>query len=69
MDKSKTIEIPEYRYKDLIHAEIMLSCLESAGVDNWEGYEYAMEQYGDMMDEEDKNAKEDNEDDGQLTLF
>ena len=69
MEKSKTIEIPEYRYKDLLHAEMMLSCLESAGVDNWEGYEYAMEQYDDMMNKEDKNDKEDSKDDGQLTLF
>ena len=48
---------------------MMLSCLESAGVDNWEGYEYAMEQYDDMMNKEDKNDKEDSKDDGQLTLF
>lgn len=48
---------------------MMLSCLESAGVDNWEGYEYAMEQYNNMMNEEDENAEEDSKDDGQLTLF
>ena len=69
MEKSKTVEIPEYRYKDLLHAEMMLSCLESAGVDNWEGYEEAMTVYDEMMNKEDENAKEDSKDDGQLTLF
>ena len=67
MEKSKTVEIPEYRYNDLVHAEMMLSCLESAGVDNWSGYDDAMREYSELIEEEEeKNAKED---DGQLTLF
>ena len=29
-----------------------IQCLESAGVDNWSGYEYAMEEYQAGMEEE-----------------
>ena len=51
----KTVEIPEYRYKDLIHAELKLTCLENMGVDNWTGYEEAMNSYLDLLEEEREN--------------
>jgi hypothetical protein len=38
---SKTIEISTERYVELCVAEEILSRLNAAGVDNWEGREYA----------------------------
>lgn len=35
--------IPVARYLELVAAEEKLSALESAGVDNWEGYDHAMD--------------------------
>lgn len=43
-----TIEIDVDRYNELIDAEDMLSSLQGAGVDNWQGYEDAMEIYNDI---------------------
>lgn len=40
----KMIEISEKRYKELLQSEKQLSALEEAGVDNWDGYEIAMEE-------------------------
>jgi len=39
----ETIEISKSEYDELIQAQIRLICLESAGVDNWRGYDYALE--------------------------
>lgn len=33
--------IKESEYRQLIEAREWLECLEEAGVDNWEGYDYA----------------------------
>jgi hypothetical protein len=38
----KTVTISEQEYKTLIDRDRWLSALESAGVDNWEGIEEAM---------------------------
>jgi hypothetical protein len=44
MDKNLTeITIPAGRFEELTNAEATLSALEAAGVDNWEGYDHAME--------------------------
>jgi hypothetical protein len=37
------ITIPMARHAELVEAEHLLSALEAAGVDNWEGYDHAME--------------------------
>lgn len=37
------IEIEKERLEELLQAEKMLTCLESAGVDNWEGYDEAID--------------------------
>lgn len=37
------VEISAERYEALIKAEEKLEALEGAGVDNWEGYDIAME--------------------------
>lgn len=43
------VVISESELEELIEDQHKLSCLESAGVDNWSGYEYAMQ----MMEEAD----------------
>lgn len=44
-----TVTITEAEYTRLLVAEKWLNCLEAAGVDNWDGWDYAKE----MMDEAD----------------
>ena len=39
----KTITITEKEYNQLIKGQEFLQSLEAAGVDNWEGYDYALE--------------------------
>ena len=38
----ETIEISIESYASLLKSEYILHCLEAAGVDNWESYDYAM---------------------------
>lgn len=40
-----TVTIPQSRYEDLLDTEEKLLALENAGVDNWNGYDYALEEY------------------------
>lgn len=37
------IQMTEAEYRKLVEARDKLQALEAAGVDNWEGYDYAME--------------------------
>lgn len=37
------VSIPARRYADLVAAEKFLAALYAAGLDNWEGYSFAME--------------------------
>jgi hypothetical protein len=37
------VEITESYYRELLERDNWLSALEAAGVDNWDGYEVAME--------------------------
>ena len=39
------VKIPYKEYKRLLDAEAMLQCLEGVGVDNWDGYDYAIEMF------------------------
>lgn len=39
----QTVTISQAEYDDLIEQSRWLQCLESAGVDNWNGYDYARE--------------------------
>ena len=43
-----TITITLAEYNSLLHDQRKLTCLEGAGVDNWDGYDSAM----DMLEEE-----------------
>lgn len=45
------IEIPKVHYERLLGDQARLSYLDGAGVDNWEGWDYARQQwYQDGMD-------------------
>ena len=54
-DVLDTIELSRADYNELVRRESFLSCLESCGVDNWEGYDYAIEmfqeEYPDAVDD------------------
>lgn len=39
------VTISKREYDNLISDQFKLQCLEGAGVDNWEGYEEAMDLY------------------------
>lgn len=41
----ETITIPKTEYDSLKDDSFKLTCLENAGVDNWDGYDFAMEEY------------------------
>lgn len=43
MDESKMVTITEEEYTELQYCAQFLSCLEAAGVDNWDGYDIARE--------------------------
>mgnify|MGYP006268985763 CR=1 FL=1 len=49
------ITIPERDYLYMLRCTKKCEALEAAGVDNWEGYEYAMEEF----DDEDLDNEED----------
>ena len=51
IDDVKYILVPEERWDKLHERDTLLYYLEVAGVDNWEGYGYALE----MRDEEDSD--------------
>lgn len=42
---SDDITIPRHVYNSLQRDSLMLQALQSAGVDNWEGMDYAIELY------------------------
>lgn len=41
----KTVTISQKEYESLKEDSRKLLCLESAGVDNWGGYDFAMEEF------------------------
>ena len=45
MRKKDIVTITREEYIELLDCKERLECLEAAGVDNWEGYDYAMEMY------------------------
>jgi len=54
MSKELTITITMEEYEELKRDQDFLNCLAAAGVDNWEGYEYAQE----LMDDEDEDEED-----------
>lgn len=51
MDTKETVTITKEEYEDLLDTQHFMDCLESAGVDNWDGYDWAKEQYREAKDE------------------
>lgn len=43
MDPQKMISITQNEYDRLVQKEAKLNALEAAGVDNWDGYDYALD--------------------------
>lgn len=39
----ETVTISKKEYESLLEDQWFLQCLQSAGVDNWSGYDYAVE--------------------------
>ena len=48
----ETVTITKKEYDSLIEDEIWLRCLESAGVDNWQGIDFASELLEELKREE-----------------
>lgn len=51
----RKIEIDFNEYEDLLEDRAWLMALEEAGVDNWEGYEYAAKIYNEMNEGKENN--------------
>lgn len=47
-NKEETITITKSEYDELTNDSKMLGCLDACGVDNWEGYDIALEYLEDM---------------------
>ena len=45
MNKQETVTIAKEEYERLLQESDFLSCLESCGVDNWDGYSDAYEMH------------------------
>ena len=45
------VTIPKKEYERLLKDSRKLKALENGGVDNWPGYDYAMELYGEKSDD------------------
>ena len=54
MSNDKKISISEEEYDSLLKDSILLNCLQMMGVDNWDGYDEAIEQYNEIMEQEEK---------------
>lgn len=53
-DTQVSISLKEY--SDLLEDSVFLNCLRNAGVDNWEGYDFAVEEYQQTNPEEGDDA-------------
>ena len=42
-DKTEMVTITKAEYDRLLEQELWLNCLEQAGVDNWDGYDEAID--------------------------
>ena len=54
MSDDKKISISEEEYDSLLKDSILLNCLRMMGVDNWNGYDEAIEQYNEILEQEEK---------------
>lgn len=44
-----SVPVPKSRYEDLLRSEAMLEALRASGVDNWDGYDFAIDDYHDNL--------------------
>lgn len=44
-NKEDAVTITREEYDELLTSQKFLDCLESAGVDNWDGYDFAQEDF------------------------
>lgn len=55
-EQKEMVTITQEEFEELIKARDWLTCLESAGVDNWGGIDFAQELYQqNFSDDEDEN--------------
>lgn len=45
-----SVTLTKKEYEELLESHVWLSCLEAAGVDNWEGYDDACNIRDDMLE-------------------
>lgn len=50
--KVNVVMLDTERYEELLNSEQLLQALRAAGVDNWDGYDYAFEILREWNDEE-----------------
>jgi len=55
MKELNTVTITIAEYRKLTLRDLELDCLESHGVDNWDGYPGAMGEYIQLMNEREEN--------------
>jgi hypothetical protein len=44
--------IPKLVYEEMLDDQLLLNCLRAAGVDNWSGYDFALETYEEHYNKE-----------------
>ena len=54
MSDDKKISISKEEYDALLRDSILLNCLQMMGVDNWMWYDDAIEQYQEILQQEEK---------------
>jgi hypothetical protein len=52
MEPVETVTVPKSRFEELERVERWLECLGEAGVDNWDGSDYAVQLYVERYSEE-----------------
>ncbi len=50
--KQEMVTITKNEYTSLLNDQLMLVCLQGAGVDNWSGYDFAIQDYNDQLNDE-----------------
>jgi len=50
MSNTEMVTITKEEYDELLNEVSFLNCLRNAGVDNWDGYEYAQEAYQELRE-------------------
>ncbi len=50
MNTEETVTITKEKYNELLEDSKLLTCLICAGVDNWYGYDYAVEDFRTSME-------------------